>query len=154
MHAHAIHVAAIVEAFSSSFLGVLIENPASVLVHRRTRSDEFSRHLDRSGGLRRLLEHLLPDRSQGKSFDTVVDHDETASVACALTALCVAAGDYTAVGNEDGWIFLPPPALIQPWAWIILANNAREGGLEWRGSSPVPARNGRPISGATPNAPS
>jgi hypothetical protein len=137
VHAHAIHTSAIVEAFPSSFLGVLISNPLALRVHRRTRSDTFYRHLAQLGGLLRLLQHLLPGRSPEKSFDTVVDHDERASVVCALTALCIAAGDYAAVGNEDGWIVLPPPALIQDWAWKILTQNARGGGLEWSGSSPT-----------------
>jgi hypothetical protein len=136
-HANPIHASAIVEAFSSSFLGVLISNPLALRVHRRIRSDTFYRHLAQSGGLLRLLQYLLPRRSPEKSFDAVVDHDERASVVCTLTALCVAAGDYTAVGNEDGWIVLPPPALIQNWAWKILTENARGEGLEWSGSFPA-----------------
>ena len=137
LHTQAIHVSAIVEAFPSSFLGVLIRDPLALGVRRRTRSDSFYLHLAKSGGLLSLLKYLLPGRSPEKSFETVMDHDERASVACALTALCVAAGDYAAVGNEDGWIILPPPALIQTWAWKILTENARAGGLEWRGSSPA-----------------
>ena len=137
VHAHAIHPSAIVEAFPSSFLGVLIRDPLALGVRRRTRSDTFYFDLAHSGGLLQLLRHLLPGRSLETSFETVVDHDECASVACALTALCVAAGDYTAVGNGDGWIILPPAALIQHWAWNILTANAKEGGLEWSGSAPV-----------------
>jgi hypothetical protein len=137
VHAHAIHKSAIVEAFPSSFLGVLISEPLGLRVRRRTRSDIFYFYLAQSGGLLRLVQYLLPGRFPEKSFDTVIDHDERASVVCALTALCIAAGDYTAVGNDDGWIALPPAALIQSWAWKILSDNAREGGLEWRGSSPA-----------------
>jgi hypothetical protein len=118
-------------------LGVLIGDPLALGVRRRTRSDTFYLHLAQSGGLLRLLRHLLPGRSPETSFETVVDHDERASVACALTALCVGAGDYAAVGNEDGWIILPPAALIQPWAWNILTENACVGDLEWRESSPA-----------------
>ena len=136
-HAHAIHACSIVEAFPSSFLGMLISNPLALQVHRRTRSDTFYVHLAQSDALLSLLRYLLPGRSPESSFESVVDHDERASVVCALTSLCVAAGDYAAVGNEDGWIVLPPPALIQNWAWKILTENARGGGLEWSGSSPI-----------------
>ena len=136
-HAHAIHACAIVEAFPSSFLGVLISNPLALQVHRRTRSDTFYVHLAQSNALLRLLRYLLPGRTPERSFESVVDHDERASVVCALTALCVAAGDYSAVGNGDGWIVLPPPALIQNWAWKILMENARGGGLGWSGRSTI-----------------
>jgi len=136
-HAHALHACAIVEAFPSSFLGVLISNPLALQVHRRTRSDTFYVHLAQSNALLRLLRYLLPGRTPERSFESVVDHDERASVVCALTALCVAAGDYSVVGNGDGWIVLPPPALIQNWAWKILLENARGGGLGWSGSSPI-----------------
>jgi hypothetical protein len=54
-HDHAIHKLAVVEAFPTSFLGVLIENPSDLSAHRGDRSDTFYVHLDRSGGLRDLL---------------------------------------------------------------------------------------------------
>jgi hypothetical protein len=136
-HAHAIHAWAIVEAFPSSFLGVLISNPLALQVHRRTCSDTFYVHLAQSDALPRLLRYLLPGRSPARPFESVANHDERASVVCALTALCVAVGDYAAVGNGDGWIVLPPPALIQNWAWKILKENAQGGGLGWTGSSPI-----------------
>jgi len=131
-HDHAIHDSAIVEAFPSSFLGLLIEAPLSLKVRRGDRSDTFYDHLARSGGLLKL-----PGRRPDKPFRAVVNHDDRAAVVCALTALCVVAGDYTVVGNEDGWIVLPPPSLIQSWAWKKLNENAQEGGLEWRGGSPI-----------------
>ena len=127
-HDHAIHELAVAEAFPTSFLGVLIENPSDLSSHRGNRSDTFYVHLDQSGGLLNLLQRLLPGRAI--HFDTIKDHEERAALVCALTALCVAAGDYTAVGDEDGWIVLPPRSLIRPWAWTMLSENANGIGLE------------------------
>jgi hypothetical protein len=113
-------------------MGLLIDDPAKMPAVRRNRSDLFYEHLTQSGGLTELVRRLLPVRRPEKSFDTVQNHDERAAIVCALTALCVAAGDYTAVGDQDGWIVLPPQSLIQPWAWTLLVENAVHGGLEWR----------------------
>src|SRR5262249_47790798 len=82
-------------------------------------------------GLDECLMHLLPGRSILTPFDAFQHHDDRAALVCALTALCVAAVDYTVVGNHDGWIVLPPPSLIKPWAWEKLLENSSEGGLEW-----------------------
>ena len=59
----------------------------------------------------------------------LTDHDERAAFVCALTALCVAANDYTAVGDHDGWIILPPYPLLQPWAREDLEANASDEAL-------------------------
>ena len=43
---------------------------------------------------------------------------------CALTALCVAMGDYTAVGDSlDGWIILPPKHWFAAWALKAISRN-------------------------------
>ena len=140
VHDHAIHKFAVVEAFPSSFLGVLIERPEIPLVNRAHRSDSFYRHLTHSGGLHDLLQHLLPGRRLDTEFDGITHHDDRAAVVCALTALCVAAGEYAVVGDhEDGWIVLPPRSRIQPWAWEMLSQNAHHGGLAYR---PSPAHGG------------
>jgi hypothetical protein len=47
-HGHAIHNSAIVEAFPSSFLGLLITDPTSLLARRRGRSDIFYAYLVRA----------------------------------------------------------------------------------------------------------
>lgn len=127
-HRHAIHGSAIVEAFPSSFLGVLIAEPRQLNARRGDRSDTFYQHLSNSGGLQALLERLLPGRAPAP-FELVANHDDRAAVVCALSALCVAAGDYTVVGDEDGWVVLPPRALIQDWAWELLNANAAPGEL-------------------------
>jgi hypothetical protein len=135
MHDHAIHAYAIVEAFPTSFLGLLIENPINLQARRGDRSDNF--YVAQSGGLVNLLLHLLPGRCHVKLFDTIANHDDRAAVVCALTALCVGASDYTVVGDEDGWIVLPPHSLIQPWAWERLSKIAQQVGLEWRMRSSI-----------------
>jgi hypothetical protein len=127
---------AAVEAFPTSFLGVLIENPSAISAHRGNRSDLFYVHLDQSGGLLNLLHHLLPGRTI--RFDEIKDHDERAALVCALTALSVAAREYTAVGDDDGWIVLPPRSLIRPWAWTMLLKNANGVGLETRPHAMTP----------------
>jgi hypothetical protein len=132
VHDHAIHPAAIVEAFPSSFLGVLIDDPKGMLTRRGDRSDNFFVHLAGSGMLNSLIEHNLPGRHLGESFGTITNHDDRAAAVCALTALAVAAGDYVVVGDADGWIVLPPRSLIRRWAWTLLQQNAQQGGLEWR----------------------
>ena len=137
MHGHAIHASAIVEAFPSSFLGLLIESPLGLHTRRGDRSDTFYVHLAQSGGLLRLLQQVLPGRHAiFPAFEMITNHDDRAAVVCALTALCIAARDYTVVGDRDGWIVLPPSSLIQPWAWSMLRENAQNGGLEWCGSLP------------------
>jgi hypothetical protein len=57
-------------------------------------------------------------------WERITNHDDRASLVCALTALCVAGGDYVAVGDHDGWIILPPRRFIQDWAWRDLVANA------------------------------
>jgi hypothetical protein len=122
---------ALVEAFPTSFLGVLLEpgrfpRPPG----RSVRSDLYYVALadDASNGLVALLADLLPGRRLGASLGSVTDHDERAAVVCALTALCVARGRYTAVGDPDGHIVLPPAATgdrpgMRPWALALLRQN-------------------------------
>ena len=82
--------------------------------------------------LNSLMEHHLPGRRLAETFSTITDHDDRAAVVCALTALAVAAGNYVVVGDEDGWIVLPPRSFIRPWAWTLLQQNALQGGVEYR----------------------
>jgi hypothetical protein len=125
-HATSIHDMAIAEAFPSSFLGVMIETPAALAARRADRSDVFFRHLAQAGALHGLLDHLLPGRSVPRHPAAVTNHDDRAALVCALTALCVAAGDFVAVGDDDGWIILPPPRFVQPWALEAVKANAAE----------------------------
>ena len=115
---------AIVEAFPSSFLGVMLQDPSEVIAARGDRSDMFFKHLAGSGELERLILHLLPGRTLAGRLIDITNHDDRAGLICALSALAVAANDYTAVGDKDGWIILPPAAFIQSWAWADLEANA------------------------------
>ena len=117
---------AVVEAFPSAFLGMMLSDPAAVVARRADRSDTFFRRLVQDGTLEALLRHLLPGRSMALSLDEITNHDDRAALVCALTALCVAAGDFTATGGADGWIILPPRRFVQEWAWADLEANMRE----------------------------
>jgi hypothetical protein len=127
----AIHDRAIVEAFPSTFLGLMLADPSRLRPKRGDRSDAYFVSLVGGGGFTALLDRLLPGRSASTPSGDIRNHDDRAAFTCALTALCVAAGDVTAVGDADGWITLPPRATIPAWAWLELAANA---GAEERGA--------------------
>ena len=120
---------AVVEAFPSSFLGVMIDEPSALATRRHNRSDRFFLRWCERRTFDRLVDHLLPGRGLARTPTDLTDHDERAALVCALTALCVAADDYTAVGDDDGWIILPPYALLQPWAREDLEANAAAAAL-------------------------
>ena len=117
---------ALVEAFPSSFLGMMIENPEQITARRGDRSDTFFQHLATKGVLQALIEHCLPGRSLALDPSSVVNHDDRAALVCALSALSVAADDFVAVGDDDGWIVLPPRQFIQSRQWSLLSINASE----------------------------
>ncbi len=134
VHSVAIDDRAIVEAFPSAFLGVMIEDPVLLQARRGDRSDTFFVHLASTGVFDRLIGHLLPGRTLKGSLARITNHDDRAAFVCALSALAVAAGDYVAVGNDDGWIMLPPSSFVQPWATELLRTNERDtgmGSLRW-----------------------
>ena len=138
-HSHPIHDSSIVEAFPTSFLGLMVDNPKDLKAKRPPKSDLFYDYLSKTGGLDRLLNFLLPNRETVTPFTDVKNHDDRAAVVCALTALCIAAKEYTAVGDDQGWIILPPPHFIRSYAWEKLAENAKtNGGFEWQ-SRDLPA---------------
>ena len=122
---------AIVEAFPSSFLGVMLADPSAVTATRGDRSDTYFKYLAGNGELERLTRHLLPGRTLAGALSEITNHDDRAGLVCALTALSVAANDYTAVGDSDGWIVLPSAAFIQDWAWADLKANASAENLEY-----------------------
>jgi predicted RNase H-like nuclease len=152
-HDHAIHRTAIVEAFPTSFLGLLIDDPKSLSARRGDRSDSFFIHLAENGLLISLIKHHLPGRHLAQPLSTITHHDDRAAVVCALTALAVAAGDYVVVGDDDdGWIVLPPRSLIRQWAWKLLQQNAQQRGLEWRPEGRHPIASERVAAEHTPVA--
>jgi hypothetical protein len=113
----------ILEAFPSSFLGLMIAKPESVGAVRKNRSDKFFEVLSGDGTILRLLGRLLPHRRTVKDLSEIKNHDDRASFVCAITALSFAIGDYCAVGDENGWIILPPRIFVQPWAHDLLRKN-------------------------------
>ncbi|MFO0554321.1 MAG: hypothetical protein U0271_38425 [Polyangiaceae bacterium] len=120
-HRARIHERAVVEAFPTSFLGVMLD--ARRAPPHGPRSDVYFQHV------LGLLGRLLPGRQLARgSFAQIEDHEERAALVCALTALSVAARQYVAVGDDNGYIILPPRAEagepgLQPWAWEILERN-------------------------------
>lgn len=115
-HAGAVHRLAVVEAFPSSFMGVMLDGPDWPVVQRSNRSDVYFERLAGEGRLAELAALLLPCRRGTQRFDEVRNHDDRAALICAMTALGVAAGHYVAVGDDEGWIALPPAASMAPWA--------------------------------------
>ena len=139
-HPVALGPLAIVEAFPTSFLGLMLPDPGAVAARRADRSDVYYEHLAASGGLLELIRHLLPDARLQAPLAAVRDHDERAALVCALTALCVAGDAYAAVGDAAGWIILPPTMFIQDWALADLRLNAtaeRHGCLRSEAGPPV-----------------
>jgi hypothetical protein len=61
-HAVKIDDVAIVEAFPSSFLGLMLQNPTAIEARRGNRSDLYFMELGRTGTLENLLKFLLPNR--------------------------------------------------------------------------------------------
>ncbi|MDX3806358.1 MAG: hypothetical protein QHC89_08120 [Bosea sp. (in: a-proteobacteria)] len=125
-HAVAIDQKSLAEAFPSSFLGLMIDDPTHLAARRGDRSDTFFQHLAATGGFHALMERLLPGRKPALDPNAIINHDDRAAFVSALTALCVAAGQFVAVGDEDGWIVLPPREFIRLPQWDLLALNAKD----------------------------
>ena len=118
-HRHAIHELALVEAFPTSFMGMMLEDAEKGI--RQQRSDRYYTALVANGTLDRLLAHHLPGRRLASDLAAVSNHDERAALVCAITALGVARDDYVCVGDTDGWIMLPPRAFLASWAQVLAA---------------------------------
>ena len=136
-HPEKIHHLAIVEAFPTSFLGVMLPVAEGLKSKKRASSDIFFEKLSEEGILEKLIRRLLPDLDLSFEIGDIRNHDDRAAFVCALTSLCIAAGEYTAVGDHDGWIVLPPFDFVQPWAHAIFENNLTN--LERSGIRPLVA---------------
>ncbi len=111
-HDDPIHEQRIVEAFPNAFLAALVGEPRIPALQRNTSDVFWQLALTEPMGLHGLLQLLLPGRSPYPRLEDVVDQEQRAGVICALTALCVARGSYTAVGDPvAGDIILPPMAV-------------------------------------------
>jgi hypothetical protein len=120
-HRVAVDGRAVAEAFPSAFLGLMLLRPEREKVSRRSRTDHYFAKLSTNGSLSALVRSFLPGRTFTQPFQGVTNHDDRSALVCALTALCVAGRRYTAVGDSDGWIVLPPQDFIAPWAKKLLA---------------------------------
>jgi hypothetical protein len=123
-HEHKIHQRAVVEAFPTSFLGLMVEEPHGLKNRGKKTSDVFFEILVSDYTLGHLLGHLLPGKEVRFALSEIRNHDDRAALICAITALCVAANDYTALGDNDGWIILPPYQFVRSWALAIIESNA------------------------------
>lgn len=126
IHQHQIHDRAIVEAFPTSFLGSMIASPGDISFGRKAKSDVFFDHLARDGTISKLLGYPLPGHVHEQTIAEIRNHDDRAALVCAITALAVAVGKYSAAGDDNGWIILPPRHFIAPWADDALRKNDRE----------------------------
>lgn len=127
-YAELIDEQAVVEAFPTSFLGVMV--PCPERLSGQARSDHYFAHLDGRERPHRtlggLVECLLGARKWQEPVHALTDHDDRAAFVCAITALCVACGEFTAVGDGvDGWIVLPPRWAFAEWAWKAILVNER-----------------------------
>ena len=139
-HAAAINDYAVVEAFPTTFLAVMLDEgrrPSS-----KAKSDIFyewllgpdapARHMPDENRFEQLIDRLLPGRTLRSLTGDVTDHEHRAAVVCALTALCIAKNNYVAVGDSrNGYIILPANAEVsiagtQPWAMSMIRDNAKE----------------------------
>ena len=135
VHSVRIDSQTIVEAFPTTFLGVMTQCPEMLNCPKR-RSDRYFVHLAEGHHLDRFLAYLLPGRKLVAGLSTITNHDDRAALVCALTALCVAVGDFTAVGdNCDGWITIAPQEEI---CRMGLEGGFPDRGTRWRAASRVP----------------
>ncbi len=133
-HAVRIDEFAIVEAFPTTFLGAMIQDPPPP--HRGERSDAYFVHLAERRSFDQLAQRLLSGRTWIRDPGDLRNHDDRAAFVCALTALSVAAGEFTAVGDDrDGWIILPPQWAFADWAWTAANETARHEQREQRSES-------------------
>ncbi len=120
----------IVEAFPNAFLGILLDDMIYEGVPELQRGEKFSWLLEgfRARTMSAIKQHLnWPHEGFWRALAENNQHDEQAGLVCALTAICVWQGSYTAVGDpHGGYFFLPPWQLWQQWAKDALnVNRAR-----------------------------
>lgn len=111
----------IVEAFPNAFLAVLLTEQQILGMPRLCRGERFDWLYEKTlsaGSLQRAILGFtdLPDEI-GQHLVHESDHERRAALICLLTAIFVAAGASTLVGDAaGGWFCLPPLNLWQEWA--------------------------------------
>jgi hypothetical protein len=141
VHSAKIMDQAIVEAFPTSFLGVMLDKDSIPAAGQK--SDVFFDHLlgpdsrrpspPEDNRLVSLVKRFLPDRKLAFDLAGCSDHEQRAGIICAITALCIVSREYVAVGDRtNGYIILPPLAKhgfagMQPWAVELLRSNQPKG---------------------------
>jgi hypothetical protein len=104
----AIHRLSVYEAFPNLFLGVLLDEPGYPLRPTNSRCWTDCLYPAVAEKLTAILKHLLPDHACAP-LNAVANHEQIASLTCAITAVCIAANECIAVGcSSDGFITLPP----------------------------------------------
>jgi hypothetical protein len=99
---------AVVEAFPNMFLGVLCDETNYPKKPERKRRWTDTLYPVVRPRLEAMVRCFLPLRNLRGNLE-IGDHEEIGALACAMTALCVAAKRFVAVGSEvDGYIILPP----------------------------------------------
>jgi hypothetical protein len=109
-----------IEAFPNAFLGVLLPEVAfaSIPPGRGRKFDALFEAAQTREILTRLLDCIgWADAKLRRALVENTQHDERAALICAVTAVCVWRGRYTAVGDRGGgWFFLPPWSFWEGWA--------------------------------------
>jgi hypothetical protein len=148
-HRPAIHRRAVVEAFPNLCLGVLCDDDAYPQpVRRRHWTDTLYPGLAKRAKLEALMTTLLPGHRVASAWTEVTHHEDRAALACAVTALGVAAGRYVAVGSTDGWVVLPPAETWgqtnggDAWAERALRENVAAVARDLPGTRPAVYRDG------------
>jgi hypothetical protein len=127
----------VVEAFPNAFLGVCVDESLYESAPPLPRGRKFDWLYD-TWCAAKLFERFvacenipLPDAVPSVCRANH-DHDERAALVCLLTAACVAAGHYVAIGEPcGGYLFLPPWPLWAAWARAELAaQHGRDAAIE------------------------
>jgi hypothetical protein len=150
-----IHARALVEAFPNLGLGVLCDDTRRWAYprpdRRRRWTDTLYPWLVQRAKLDALMAVLLPGHRVAPAWSGVEHHEDRAALACALTALGVAAGRYVAVGAAgEGWVVLPPAEAWgrddagAAWAERALRDNVAAVARDGRRAAPAVHRDGRP----------
>ncbi|WHA42963.1 DUF429 domain-containing protein [Agrobacterium larrymoorei] len=118
---------AIIEAFPSAFLGVLLSDQtfATDQIQRGKKFDWMYEHAVKAGRLGELLAFIGWDAPDLLSqINAERDHEKRAAYLCLLTAACAAVDKAEVVGDAStGWIWLPPTELWAQWARDALEKN-------------------------------